>query len=758
MDKYESLNEMQQRAVYQTEGPVLILAGAGSGKTKVLTNRISYLVEEMSVSPWHILAITFTNKAAREMKERAFALSGTDISEAWICTFHSACLRILKRYADRIGYDKNFTIYDPDDQKAVIRRIMKELNISDRMFTPKAVLGEISSAKNELVSPREYADKISSNDLFRKKTAQIYEAYEKNLHENQAMDFDDLLGMTVLLLRQQPDVLDYLQEKFRYIMVDEYQDTNNAQYQLIRLLSSKYRNLCVVGDDDQSIYRFRGADIHNILNFEKDFPDALVVRLEQNYRSTGKILKAANGVIRNNESRKSKTLWTRNPEGSDLIVHECENENDEAAYVVSQISREKEQEKIPYLDNAVLYRTNAQSRALEEHLVLSGIPYRLYGGTPFYQRREIKDLLCYLRLVVNDYDYAAAERIINVPQRGIGDVTFERLRQFAQDSSLGIISACVMAKSNPDLKRSAQKLTSFAALFLDWRQMESEHSSIRKIMTKIIEKTEYLKFLQADDPVKFEDRRQNLDELMTRADQYESQNTDPENPATLQGFLDELSLVAAIDEYEEGADVVSLMTLHSAKGLEFRTVFMTGMEDGVFPGYRSIVSYSPEDLEEERRLCYVGITRARKNLYLTYAQNRHINGAPQYMTPSRFLKELPQDVVCWEKLSGGYETSGGTQTSSSSEQYKAVRTRQKSLFQKEISDKNPYVRNIAPLPGKPSDDVPVLKKGDTVYHKKFGMGTVTEVKSVNADYQVRVLFAKAGEKLLFARLAGLKKM
>ncbi len=781
MDKYQNLNEMQQRAVYQTEGPVLILAGAGSGKTRVLTHRISYLIEEMKVPAYRILAITFTNKAAKEMRERASSLIGEAVSDAWISTFHSACIRILKRYADRIGYENNFTIYDPEDQKAVIRRILKELNISDKMFTPRAILAEISNAKDEMIGPKAYMEKVKSGDLFRKKTALVYEQYQKVLFENHAMDFDDIISNTVRLFQTNADVLDYYQEKFRYIMVDEYQDTNTAQYLLIRLLADKYRNLCVVGDDDQSIYRFRGANINNILDFEKDFKDALVVRLEQNYRSTKTILDAANHVIRNNESRKEKKLWTENEQGEKIQVRETMTENDEAHFVASEIHDLVQDGGYKYQDVALLYRTNAQSRALEEQLVLAAIPYRLYGGTPFYQRKEIKDLLCYLRLTANDYDYVAAERIINVPTRGIGAVTSEKVRSFAVEGGWGITEVCDMSPEIQDLRRSAGKLSAFSGLMTSFREASESGNRIGALINLILKETEYIAYLQADDPTKLEDRQQNIDELIARADQYEAQNEEP----SLAGFLDELSLVAAIDEFEEGADVVSLMTLHSAKGLEFPVVFMTGMEDGIFPGYMSLTSASPEDLEEERRLCYVGITRAQKKLYLCYAKSRHIHGMEQLSKPSLFLRELPAGAISKES-SEDPAMDDIPQFLSRSAGRPYGRTG-RSLWAEEIREReNPYLSrtgntdhsgngprqsgysqinsasvskgSLTGIKNEAPAGMEHLQVGDVVMHKKFGLGTVTEVKSVNADYQVRVNFSKVGEKLLFAKLAGLKKM
>ena len=774
--RYDKLNKEQQQAVFHTEGPVLILAGAGSGKTRVLTHRIEYLIEEKKVAPWHILAITFTNKAAREMRERAENLAGDPVKDAWICTFHSACIRILKRCADRLGYDSRFTIYDPEDQKAVVRRLLKELNLSDKMFTPKAILAEISRAKDELKSPSDYKTSVGAGDLFRQKVSLVYEAYQKNLIENNAMDFDDIINKTVELFRDNPDVLDYYQEKFTYIMVDEYQDTNTAQYMLIRLLSSKYRNLCVVGDDDQSIYRFRGANIRNILDFEKDFKDALVIRLEQNYRSTSKILEAANQVIRNNSQRKSKTLWTRNPEGDNITVH-CEgSDNEEAAYVASTIQTMVENGQYHYKDIALLFRTNAQSRALEEKLVVSAIPYHLFGGIPFYQRKEVKDILCYLRLVANDHDYVAAQRIINVPARAIGDVTFEHLRAFAEEGGFGVGETCDMSQEIGELARSSKKLQVFGDLLTSWRE-KADTVPISKLIHSIIEDTGYSAYLMKDDPVKYEDRMDNLMELSDRADQYTSENEE----ATLDGFLDELSLVSAIDSWKERDDTVALMTLHSAKGLEFPVVFMTGMEDGLFPSFMSISSGDEDDLEEERRLCYVGITRAQKKLYLTWAQSRRINGQVQPTTKSRFLKELPQEILDEEEEEDTFETGNdfnsrayaqrsyasyhdrtdqgavyaAGHTMSFAAKY-AQRARDMEKASAKAQFAQPKANGFSVQDTAPSDQI--FKVGDAVKHRIFGLGTVTEVKWVNTDYQVRVNFAKVGEKLLFAKLARLEKV
>ncbi len=738
MDKYDTLNGMQKRAVFQTEGPVLILAGAGSGKTRVLTHRMAYLIEEMHVPSYHILAITFTNKAAREMKERVERLIGEAAGDAWVSTFHSACIRILKRHAAKLGYENGFTIYDPEDQKAVLRRILRDLNINEKMFTTRALITAISNAKDELITPDRYED-MAHGDPYKQKVAMIYHAYQKQLFENQAMDFDDIIVKTVQLFRSFPEVLDYYQEKFRYIMVDEYQDTNMAQYYLIRTLAAKYSNLCVVGDDDQSIYRFRGANIRNILDFEKDWPQAYVVRLEQNYRSTGRILEAANAVIHHNEGRKEKSLWTQNETGNRITLFEAGTETDEAAFIAQEAAQAVRAGQWKYKDMAVLYRTNAQSRALEEGLLFAGIPYRLYGGTPFYQRREIKDLLCYLRLIVNDKDYAAMERVLNVPKRGLGNTTMERLRAFCIENALGVSDAIAASRMDPDLKRSVKKLDLFLEILEDARQFRQEHT-ITELIDYLLEITDYPQYLQDEDEERYEDRMQNIEELTNRAGEFEERSEEP----SLEGFLDELALVAAIDAFEEGADVMSLMTLHSAKGLEFPVVFMAGMEDGIFPGYQSMTSDDADDLEEERRLCYVGITRAQKKLYMTGSRSRRIHGYEQLSKPSRFLEELPAESI---------ERKSTKMSEEKKRQF--VQT-------PDVKIQNRYVaggmarkeRTVVKTP----QEVEHFAQGDLVSHKKFGLGTVLEVTSVNADYQVKVHFAKVGDKILFAKLAGLKKV
>lgn len=753
MVNYNTLNEMQYKAVFQTEGPVLILAGAGSGKTRVLTYRIAHLTGDLGVPAWQILAITFTNKAANEMKERAEALCGVSAESMWISTFHSACLKILRAHAGDLGYQSGFTVYDPEDQKTVLRRIFKELEIPDKQFTPKGVLGTISSQKDELIGPADYAAKAKGN-FYEEKVALIYDRYERMLHENNAMDFDDLIGKTVELFETHPDILERYQNKFRYIMVDEYQDTNNAQYRLIELLARKYRNICVVGDDDQSIYKFRGANIRNILDFEKDFPGAFVVRLEQNYRSTGNILHAANEVIKNNKERKAKALWTDKGDGELISVTSCMDEREEAEYCCTQI-KELQKAGRPLKDIAFLYRTNNQSRALEEALLRNNLPYHLFGGTPFYQRKEIKDILSYLRFLANDSDYIAAERIISTPPRGIGETTRDKLFALARGSGMGVLVTLCTQLDHPDLSRSAKKLMAFGEQVQSWREATMS-LSIPDLIDRILEDTDYEDYLRKDDELKLEDRLENLEEFKNRAAQYEEDNQNSD----LAAFLEEISLVTSIDEYDENVDKLTLMTLHSAKGLEFPVVFITGMEDGTFPSYRAIsIEADEEDIAEERRLCYVGITRAKQKLYLTLAMSRRMNGRPESKHPSRFLAELPKEVLDVKKnftktFGGGFgagsEEGIFTEMQPSREDFRA------NYYAKMSEFENPYIKpKTEAVSAAPQDG---FKPGDTVMHPTFGLGTVLEANWMNADWQVVVNFVKVGKKTLFNRFAKLTKV
>ena len=628
MSIYDTLNEQQKEAVLHTEGPLLILAGAGSGKTRVLTHRIAYLIEEQGVNPWNILAITFTNKAAGEMRERVDKLVGFGAESIWVSTFHSTCVRILRRHIDLLGYDNNFTIYDSDDQKTLMKDVCKLLQIDTKIFKERALLSTISHAKDELITPEEFRIR-AEGDFSQKKIAEVYEEYEKQLRANNALDFDDLLVKTVQLFQTQADMLEYYQERFRYIMVDEYQDTNTVQFELIRLLASKYRNLCVVGDDDQSIYKFRGANIKNILNFEHVFEDAKVIKLEQNYRSTSNILNAANAVIRNNRGRKDKTLWTDNGDGEKLEFRQFDTAYDEAEYIVGDIREHVDRGECTYNDNAILYRTNAQSRIFEEKFVNANIPYKIVGGINFYARREIKDLLSYLKTVDNGQDDLAVRRIINVPKRGIGLTSINRVQEYAVRHEVGFYEALRAVDLIPNIGRGASKLESFVAL-IEHFKTDAQEMSISRLMKEIIEETGYVESLEAEDSEEAEARIENIDELMSKIVAYEDTCEEMNEPSTLSRFLEEVALVADIDSLDENSDYVVLMTLHSAKGLEFPHVYLAGLEDGIFPSYMTITADDPEEVEEERRLCYVGITRAEKALTLTCARRRMIRGETQY--------------------------------------------------------------------------------------------------------------------------------
>ncbi len=636
---YENMNDMQMRAVCQTEGPVLILAGAGSGKTRVLTHRAAYLIEEKGVNPYHIMAITFTNKAAGEMRERIDDIVGYGSESIWVSTFHSACVRILRRHIDRIGFDTNFTIYDADDQKQLMKDICKRLQIDTKLYKEKFFLNAISHAKDELVGPTAYHMSAAA-DYNKQRIAQVYIEYQQMLQKNNALDFDDLIMKTVELFQSDKEVLDYYQERLKYIMVDEYQDTNTAQFNFVRLLASKYENLCVVGDDDQSIYKFRGANIGNILNFEQYFPNAVIIKLEQNYRSTQNILDAANGVIANNYGRKEKALWTENAAGDKVRLKQFDTGYDEADYVVSDI-REKVRSGSRYQDCAVLYRTNAQSRLFEERFILSNIPYKIVGGVNFYARKEIKDLLAYLKTIDNARDDLAVRRIINVPKRGIGATTLAKVQTYANEQEISFYQALRMAQDISTLGRAAVKIEPFTT-FIQAMRSKAGLISLSDLLQEIIDTTGYVEDLKAEGTDEAQARIENIEELLSKVVTYEEQEEHP----TLSGFLEEVALVADIDSLEEDNDHVVLMTLHSAKGLEFPQVYLVGMEDGLFPSYMSITSDNAmEELEEERRLAYVGITRAMQGLTITYANQRVIRGETQYNKMSRFVKEIPPHVM-----------------------------------------------------------------------------------------------------------------
>ena len=635
MSIYDTLNEQQKKAVFTTTGPVLILAGAGSGKTRALTHRVAYLIEEEGVSPFNILAITFTNKAAGEMKERVNQLVGFGSEQIWVSTFHSTCVRILRRYIDRLGFDNNFTIYDTDDQKGVIKEVCKKLQIDTKMLKERTIMSAISSAKDELISPTEY-EMQALGDYNAGRIAKAYKEYQATLRKNNALDFDDLIVKTVELFKANPDVLESYQNRFRYIMVDEYQDTNTSQFELIRLLADKYRNLCVVGDDDQSIYKFRGANIRNILDFEKVYPEACVIKLEQNYRSTQNVLDAANAVIKNNVARKNKALWTDKKNGSLLHFHQFDTAYDEAEYIADNVREKKREDVADYGECAVLYRTNAQSRMLEERFIMKGIPYQVVGGVNFYSRKEIKDILAYLKTIDNGRDDVAVKRIINVPKRGIGATTILRVQEYADQRNISFYDALREADQIMTIGKSAVKLKPFVTMIQAFRS-KLEFFNLEDLIKDILETTGYVRELENSDAEDAEDRIENIDELLSKAVAYEKAHEE----ANLSEFLEEVALVADIDQVDGDNNKVLLMTLHSAKGLEFPHVYLAGMEDGVFPSYMTIVSDSPEDVEEERRLAYVGITRAKDDLTLTCARQRMIRGETQYNPVSRFVKEIP---------------------------------------------------------------------------------------------------------------------
>ena len=643
MSIYDTLNPPQREAVAQTEGPVLILAGAGSGKTRVLTHRIAYLMEEMGVNPWNILAITFTNKAAQEMRERVDKLVGFGSESIWVSTFHSACVRILRRHIDNLGYDTNFTIYDTDDQKSLMKDVCRKLNIDTKVYKERSLLAQISHAKDELLTPDDMEMK-AAGDYNMKKVASVYREYQAALRKNNALDFDDLIVKTVELFQNCGAVLEYYQERFKYIMVDEYQDTNTAQFKFISLLAQKYENLCVVGDDDQSIYKFRGANIGNILGFERVFPDAKVIRLEQNYRSTKNILNAANQVIANNTERKAKTLWTENEEGSKVHFRQFFNAYEEAEYVAGEIGRMKREGMGSYRDCAILYRTNAQSRIFEEKFIAANIPYKLVGGVNFYARKEIKDLLCYLKTIDNARDDLAVQRIINVPKRGIGATTLGRVQDYADNMGISLYEALRVAEEVPSIGRSLSKIDGFVT-FIQSLKSKADVLSVEELLQEVIDDTGYVAELEAEDTEESRARIENIDELISKTVAYQEAMEEQNQPATLSGFLEEVALVADIDTVDPDQDYVLLMTLHSAKGLEFPKVFMVGMEDGIFPSHMTISYGDDGELEEERRLCYVGITRAMKDLTLTCAQQRMIRGETQYNKVSGSLDYEVGDTV-----------------------------------------------------------------------------------------------------------------
>ena len=742
------LNPQQQEAVECTEGPLLIIAGAGSGKTRVLTQRIAYLITEKQVNPWNILAITFTNKAAGEMRDRVDQLADVNGGSVWVSTFHSTCVRILRRYIDRLGYDTNFTIYDTDDQKHVIKDIIKQMDLDTRMFKDRALLSAISSAKNELISPEEY-QLDAAGDWNKQTISKVYNAYQRVLKQNNALDFDDLLMKTVELFQSQPDVLDSYQERFRYLMVDEYQDTNTAQFALVNLLAKKYRNLCVVGDDDQSIYRFRGANIRNILDFEKNFPDAKVIKLEQNYRSTQNILNAANAVIANNRGRKKKTLWSDRDEGEQVHLRQFMNAFEEAEYVAGDI-RAKVREGAEYSDFAVLYRTNAQSRMFEEKFLMANIPYRLVGGLNFYSRKEIKDLLAYLKTIDNARDDLAVRRIINVPKRGIGVASVNKAADYAEEQGISLYEAMRRADEVPGLARAAAKLKGFTQ-YIDSLRAMAGILSVEELLKKVIDQTGYVRELEAEDTEESRARIENIDELITKVVTYEESAEHP----SLNGFLADVALVADIDMEDNDTNKVLLMTLHSAKGLEFPNVYLTGMEDGIFPSYMTITSDDAMELEEERRLCYVGITRAMNDLTMTSCKTRMIRGETQYNKVSRFVHEIPRELVDLGRDSLP-ERKKEAEIQKKNVWKKAVQEfRKPAAYSQTMFDKPALTKGSSLMSASGAPDYEV---GDTVRHIKFGTGLVLNIVKGAKDYEVTVDFEKCGVKKMFAAFAKLQKI
>ena len=755
----EGLNNKQYEAVINTDGPCLVIAGAGSGKTKVLTHKIAYLLQEKDIKPWNILAITFTNKAANEMKTRVENLVGNAANDMWIGTFHSICVKILRRFIDRIVYDTSFIIFDTSDQRTLVKECLKSLDLDEKMFSDRAVLSEISNAKNDMLEPIQYMARVNG-DFRKEKIAGVYALYQQRLKENNAVDFDDIINLTIKILMENPDVLAYYNDKFKYVLVDEYQDTNKSQFTLVTMLASKYGNITAVGDSDQSIYGFRGADISNILNFEKDFPGTKIIKLEQNYRCTGNILKAANSVIKNNEVKYKKELWTENDIGELPNVFCGDNEYDEASYVIEQINRLRREEYFKYSDFTVLYRMNAQSRAIEDILRREDIPYKIIGGLKFYERKEIKDAIAYLRLIFNPSDNLSLKRIINEPKRGVGKTSLDNVAKIAEDSNVSMYEVIKNA-ADYGLNRVFVNTREFVEQ-IEYLISKKEELKISELIKETLNKTGYTKALENENTVEAESRIQNLEELLTVAIEFEEESA--EN--SLGEFLEGITLSSDIDGMEESDDMVTLMTLHSAKGLEFPVVFLVGMEEGIFPGYKSIGE--PKELEEERRLCYVGITRAKQYLFLTCAKQRTIFGSTTYNSPSRFLNEIPQEYLKGYKEAFEKETSNSSYTksydweygkSSKVTTYKIDNTSIKTSTNNKTSFafKTPesFLANLNKKE-ETSVDLSKYKAGARVFHKKFGEGTINYVEQEGEDLKVDINFDKVGHKRLMAKFAGLE--
>ena len=757
-DILEGLNNKQYEAVTNTEGPSLVIAGAGSGKTKVLTHKIAYLMGEKNVSPFNILAITFTNKAANEMKERVEKLVGDVARDMWIGTFHSICVRILRRYIDRIGFDSSFIIFDTSDQRTLIKECLKKLDVDDKMFTDRSVQFEISNAKNEMLEPEQYQAR-AMGDFRKEKIAEIYTLYQNRLKENNAIDFDDIINFTIKILMNNPDVLEYYTEKFKYVLVDEYQDTNKAQFTLVSILASRYGNITVVGDNDQGIYSFRGADISNILNFERDFPGTKIIKLEQNYRCTQNILNAANAVIKNNEVKYKKSLWTENEEGGLPIVYSARDEYDEGRYIVEQIEHLKREEYYKYSDFAILYRMNTQSRAIEDILRREDVPYKIIGGLKFYERKEIKDIISYLRLINNPSDNIALKRIINEPKRGIGKTSLDKIQNISDETGISMYEI-IKDAATYGLNRVYANAQEFISVIEELRTIKDE-TKISELIKLTLNKTGYTKALETENTIEAENRIANLEEFLTVAVEFEEQEADQ----NLNNFLEGITLTSDIDGMDEEQETVTLMTLHSAKGLEFPVVFLVGMEEGIFPGHKSMAE--PKDLEEERRLCYVGITRAKNQLFLTCSKQRTMFGSTSCNPVSRFLKEIPEDMLIgYEEIKQNsrpsYEdspftwkyggSSNGTVTSYYDKSSTAATKEQNNNYK--FKSAETFLNSLKQ--NKTSVDLSKYKTGQSVYHKKFGEGIITKLEPEGDDIKVEINFAKVGTKRLMAKYAGLE--
>ncbi len=758
----KELNDKQYEAVVNTKGPCLVIAGAGSGKTKVLTHKIAYIMQEENAKPWDILAIKFTNKAANEMKERIANLVGDNVKDMWVGTFHSICVRILRRFIDRIGFDTSFIIFDTSDQKTLIKNCLKDLAIDDKLFNERSVQSEISNAKNDMLEPFQYTAK-AMGDYRKEKIATVYELYQKRLKENNAIDFDDIINYTIKILMENPDVLEYYSNKFKYVLVDEYQDTNKAQFTLITLLASKNGNITVVGDNDQGIYSFRGADISNILNFEKDFPGTKIIKLEQNYRCTGNILKAANAVIKNNEVKYAKKLWTENEIGKLPRVYLADNEYDEGSYIVEQIEHLKREEYYKYSDFAILYRMNTQSRAIEDIFRRENIPYKIIGGLKFYERKEIKDIIAYLRLIQNTSDNLSLKRIINEPKRGIGKTSLDSIEELANNEGISMYKIIKDAQQY-GLNRIYLKSRDFINVIEELRQKQKD-LTISELIKLTLKKTGYMQALKDEKTIEAENRIENLDEFLTVAIEFEEQFA--EN--TLAEFLEGITLSSDLDNMEETEDSVTLMTLHSAKGLEFPVVFLVGMEEGIFPGYKSIGE--PKELEEERRLCYVGITRAKENLFLTCSKKRTIFGSTSCNAVSRFLKEIPKELLDgYEEAFGDNENNSFKDTNytwtygNNNGNVKTFKINQEEPVAVAASNKTGYnfrtaesfLSSLTKSNKNNNCDLSKYKEGQRVFHKKFGEGTISIIEPEGEDLKVDINFDKVGHKRLMAKYAGLE--